>query len=311
MKQPNTMTSRSKAYWLVTTEHLKKGLWFRDDEDYRVGMNYVAIASFVYGVMVLAFVLMSNHVHFVLYCTEAEARAFINEFKADCSRHLALKYGVRDLLRRNRVVIERISPDDESFERALARRQYLPLSLKLPLGDGRCLLQWASSEGNSTGRPVPACNPQAVAYQTVSSRRLDPRRGWIYPSGILCAGRSGRVHFQNPQANGFFPSEFFQGEASAGVSGERSPILPGSGSLCGHSGSLPVDVRMYRHLRPGYETNDGTGPPAPSSFQCRCPADCPGRFLADGRGRPDAGCALNRLPRFYSITAAQPPLRAM
>ena len=28
--------SRSKAYWLVTTEHLKKGLWFRDDEDYRV-----------------------------------------------------------------------------------------------------------------------------------------------------------------------------------------------------------------------------------------------------------------------------------
>jgi REP element-mobilizing transposase RayT len=73
--------SRSKAYWLVTTEHLKKGLWFRDDEDYRVGMNYVAIASFVYGVMVLAFVLMSNHVHFVLYCTEEEARAFINEFR--------------------------------------------------------------------------------------------------------------------------------------------------------------------------------------------------------------------------------------
>ncbi len=126
MKQPNTMTSHSKAYWLVTTEHLKKGLWFRDDEDYRVGMNYVAIAAFVYEVTVLAFVLMSNHVHFVLYCTEEEARAFINEFKADCSRHLALKYGVRDLLRRNRVVIERISPDDESFERALAYVQMNP-----------------------------------------------------------------------------------------------------------------------------------------------------------------------------------------
>ena len=108
--------SRSKAYWLVTTEHLKKGLWFRDDEDYRVGMNYVAIVAFVYKVMVLAFVLMSNHVHFVLYCTEEEARAFINEFKADCSRHLALKYGVRDLLRRNRVVIERITMDSRPRE---------------------------------------------------------------------------------------------------------------------------------------------------------------------------------------------------
>ena len=121
-----TRNSRSKAYWLVTTEHLKSGLWFRDDEDYRIGMNYVAIASFVYGVMVLAFVLMSNHVHFVLYCMEEEARAFINEFKADCSRHLALKYGVRDLLRRNRVVIERISAEDESFERAIAYVQMNP-----------------------------------------------------------------------------------------------------------------------------------------------------------------------------------------
>ena len=121
-----TRNSRSKAYWLVTTEHLKSGLWFRDDEDYRIGMNYVAIASFVYGVMVLAFVLMSNHVHFVLYCMEEEARAFINEFKADCSRHLALKYGVRDLLRRNRAVIERISAEDESFERAIAYVQMNP-----------------------------------------------------------------------------------------------------------------------------------------------------------------------------------------
>jgi len=126
MSMPERKNSRSKAYWLVTTEHLKKGLWFRDDEDYRIGMNYAAIASFACGVMVLAFVLMSNHVHFVLYCTEEEARAFINEFKADCSRHLALKYGVRDLLRRNRAVIERISPDDESFERAVAYVQMNP-----------------------------------------------------------------------------------------------------------------------------------------------------------------------------------------
>ena len=133
MNTPARKNSRSKAYWLVTTEHLKKGLWFRDDEDYRIGMNYAAIASFAYGVMVLAFVLMSNHVHFVLYCTEEEARAFINEFKADCSRHLALKYGVRDLLRRNRVVIERISPEDESFERAIAYVQMNPSAANICL----------------------------------------------------------------------------------------------------------------------------------------------------------------------------------
>ena len=125
--------SHSKGYYLVTTEHLKKGLWFRDTEDYKVGMNYVAIVSFVYGVMVLAFVLMSNHVHFVLYCTEEEAWAFINEFKADCSRYLSLKYNIRDLLRRNKVNIQKISPDDESFERAVAYTQMNPSAANICL----------------------------------------------------------------------------------------------------------------------------------------------------------------------------------
>ena len=193
--------SRSKAYWLVTTEHLKKGLWFRDDEDYRVGMNYVAIASFVYEVMVLAFVLMSNHVHFVLYCTEEEARAFINEFKADCSRHLALKYGVRDLLRRNRVVIERISPDDESFERALAYVQMNPPAANIclspsgyPWGTGGVFSMgcgsrepaWEACPGMQSGN---ACVPSGLFPPTGSSERTDTssrnpmsRSNWWSPS---------------------------------------------------------------------------------------------------------------------------------
>ena len=28
-----------------TTEHLEDGLWFRDEEDFKVGMNHVAIES--------------------------------------------------------------------------------------------------------------------------------------------------------------------------------------------------------------------------------------------------------------------------
>ena len=71
----------TKDYWLVTTEHLKEGVWFRDEEDYKVGMNYVAVLSFILGVTVLSFSLMSNHVHFVLYCTYEDARAFTDTFK--------------------------------------------------------------------------------------------------------------------------------------------------------------------------------------------------------------------------------------
>ena len=50
-----------------------------DDEDFKTGMNYAATVAFLVGVNVLAFILMSNHVHFVLACSGEKARAFITE----------------------------------------------------------------------------------------------------------------------------------------------------------------------------------------------------------------------------------------
>ena len=67
------MNLTMKRYYLVTTDHLTDRLWFRDEEDFRVAMNYVAIAAFITGCKVLAFILMSNHVHFVLMCLRREA----------------------------------------------------------------------------------------------------------------------------------------------------------------------------------------------------------------------------------------------
>ena len=65
-----------------TTEHLEDGLWFRDEEDFKVGMNHVAIEAALHPeVCILAFVLMSNHVHFLLKAQESEARSFMEGFK--------------------------------------------------------------------------------------------------------------------------------------------------------------------------------------------------------------------------------------
>ena len=109
-----------EQYFLVTTDHLEDRLWFRDDEDFRVGMNYVAIASFITGVVVLAFILMSNHVHFVLSCSRERAELFINRFKRLYAAYYQRKYGVCELLRRNGVDIRNVSRSDESLERAIA-----------------------------------------------------------------------------------------------------------------------------------------------------------------------------------------------
>lgn len=109
------------GFYFITTEHLGDRLWFREDEDYKVGMNYVALVSYKLGVRVVAFILMSNHVHFLIICrSRKEAEYFINEYKTRYSRYFQNKYGESELLRRNGVDIQEIALGGESLERVIA-----------------------------------------------------------------------------------------------------------------------------------------------------------------------------------------------
>lgn len=110
-----------RKLWLITTEHLEAGLWFRDDEDFKVGMNYVAIQAHVSKVVVHSFILMSNHLHFVVAAySKKEAEAFIEALKHRYSLYFRRKYGVKEFLRGNGVKVEPIDSDDEGTEQAIA-----------------------------------------------------------------------------------------------------------------------------------------------------------------------------------------------
>lgn len=142
------------TFFLITTDHLEDRLWFRDDEDFKTGMNYAATVAFLLGVNVLAFILMSNHVHFVLACSEAEALAFITEYKRLYSRYLNQKYRTSELLRRNGVDIQPLSLGDESLERAIAYVQMNCVAANICLnpadyawGTGNCFFRTAPEKG--------------------------------------------------------------------------------------------------------------------------------------------------------------------
>lgn len=107
-------------FQLVTTDHLSEGIWFRDDQDFKVGMNYIAIIAISSGIIVLGFILMSNHVHLVLQCSREQAEWFINELKRRYSEYLHHRYGTDDFLRHVAVDIQEVAIEDESLERALA-----------------------------------------------------------------------------------------------------------------------------------------------------------------------------------------------
>ena len=101
--------------WLVTSEHLEYRLWFREEQDFIIGMNYVAVLANEYGITVLAFILMSNHVHFLLVCTREEAEHFISELKRRYSVYLQHKYKIFNGLRRNKVDIREIPDNPEAI----------------------------------------------------------------------------------------------------------------------------------------------------------------------------------------------------
>lgn len=111
-----------RNYYLISTEHLEDKLWFKEADDFVVGMNHVALQSYICReVSVLAFILMSNHVHFVLYGTEQEVMDYVNAFKRRYSLYLFRKYAVNALLRENGLDLKVISEyEPDALERAIA-----------------------------------------------------------------------------------------------------------------------------------------------------------------------------------------------
>ena len=107
-------------FFLVTSDHFTDRLLFRDNEDFRVAMNYVAIVSFRLGINVLTFILMSNHVHFVLECTPEQTKLFAGRFKMLYGKYYSGKYGSPDYLRRLKIDIREVRLEDESLKRAIA-----------------------------------------------------------------------------------------------------------------------------------------------------------------------------------------------
>ena len=181
-------------FWLVTTEHLEDRLWFRDGEDFKAGMNFVPIIAFEEKVDVVAFILMSNHVHFILHCPSNKAKVFVDSFKKAYSQYFRCRYGIPGLLRRNDVDIRPLAVGDESLERAIAYVHMNCVAANICLnpfeyrwGTGGCFFR--SSEELEGDCPSKMSRRKLIAlthsYKEIPAHLLFDKTGCIIPSSYI------------------------------------------------------------------------------------------------------------------------------
>ena len=202
-----------KKIWLVSTDHLEDGLWFREEEDFKYGMNFIAAQAVFSAVTILAFILMSNHVHFILYGTREEVLAFINGFKTRHARYLQHKYGVREALRRNGVDIREIQEDDEALERAIAYVQMNCVAANIcshpvqyPWGTGDTFFNAAG------GDPLRPSEKKDAAQQGGVPGQLAARRRRLHSPFLLFECTLRGVPVPDTPADGLLPEDFLQGQ---------------------------------------------------------------------------------------------------
>jgi hypothetical protein len=179
-------------FQLVTTDHLVDRLWFQDDDDFKVGMNGVAVIAHLLSMDVLSFILMSNHVHFVLCGTHDEAELFINEYKRHHSAYLQRKYGFKEYLRRNDVDIQRVGVEDESLERAIAYVQMNSVAANICLhptgyawGTGNAFFTLTPAHGRRIGSMSRRSQIKCLKSNIVLPEYLRVSDGFVLPESFV------------------------------------------------------------------------------------------------------------------------------
>lgn len=83
---------RTRNVWHFYTDGAAVDAMFYDKDDFVSGMNRIYVVSRQYDVIIIAFVLMDTHVHFVLYGEFSECQKFIHDYLKRTSMYISHKH---------------------------------------------------------------------------------------------------------------------------------------------------------------------------------------------------------------------------
>lgn len=223
-----------KKIYLLTTAHLEDGLWFRDEEDFKVAMNYLAIqAACCPEVIVLAFILMSNHVHLVLRGRRKDVVHFVNQFKHRYAIYYRKKYSIAEFLRRNGLDVKLIPDEDEAVERAVAYVQMNCVAANIcshpsqyPWGTGNAFF----TSTKPGGTPLGALSDRARERLLHSACNILPKTWTLSEDGYITPGqyvdvRTVELLFRSPRRLNYFLHSSSKARKRIEVDGDRLPAF--------------------------------------------------------------------------------------
>ncbi len=111
-------TEDDHGFFHVCTNGTVLPWMFKDEEDFIFGVNRIGVCSLLIGIHVLVFTLMDNHVHFMLYGTRKQCRAFIDKYKLLTGKWIAHKYRIQKYLKHLPVSIIPLKTEEDILETA-------------------------------------------------------------------------------------------------------------------------------------------------------------------------------------------------
>lgn len=226
--------NESIGYFHVCTDGRALPWMFHDENDFVAGVNRIGICYLRTNVKVVAYVLMDNHVHFVLHGIKSKCKKFITLYKQLMGTWIYVKYGLNDFLRllpTNIVLLEteeRLLNTIAYIDRNPVVAGYRYLATEYPWGSARYVFK-DSGEAPDT-KPLSALSRRT--HRALLSTRITLPDNWrIDSKGMICPDSFLDVsviesEFKTPVRYSYFLAKKLEGIVEHEFNSLRKTFIP-------------------------------------------------------------------------------------
>lgn len=224
----------SKKNFHVCTDGRSLPWMFQDESDFIAGINRIGICCQRTGVKVIAFVLMDNHVHFILYGTMHKCIQFITLYKQLIGTWIHVKYGHRNYLNdlsTNIILLdteERLLNTIAYIDRNPVIAGYRFLPTEYPWGSARYVFKGSCADDGS--RPLSSISIRA--QRSLLSTRVALPGDWrVDAKGMLCPDSFIDTsiiesYFKTPVRYSYFLARKLEGVVEQEIESSQKTFIP-------------------------------------------------------------------------------------